>query len=165
MAPKLKYIKIRYSEKSDESRVDKEHEAKRGLPYGQAINKLASHSGYSEYIKKHGYHFTESLAEHISKMMINANGQSHSWTSSQVKKSLEGLGLTIPDKVTVGDVTYLANMAYSDFYPDPLRDEASCLRYAYKAVSDPDGYDGMIFCRWTADIVGKEIELDWKKFI
>ena len=27
------------------------------------------------------------------------------------------------------------------------------------------GYDGMIFCRWTADAIGKAIKLDWEKFV
>lgn len=105
------------------------------------------------------------LAEHVSKMMENANGQQHTWTTSQVKKSMESLGLSIPGKVTTGDVTYAANMAYADFYPDPLKDEAACLRYAHKVANDPDGYDGMIFCRWTADAIGKAIKLDWEKFV
>lgn len=60
---------------------------------------------------------------------------------------------------------YLANMYYADLYPDPLKDEASCLRAAYKIANDPDGYDGMIFCRWTADAIGKAIKLDWEKFV
>lgn len=65
----------------------------------------------------------------------------------------------------VVDVTYAANMAYADFYPDPLKDEAACLRYAYKVANDPDGYEGMIFCRWTADAIGKAISINWEKFI
>ena len=44
-------------------------------------------------------------------------------------------------------------------------DEAACLRYAHKVANDPDGYDGMIFCRWTADAIGKAIKLDWEKFV
>jgi hypothetical protein len=40
------------------------------------------------------------------------------------------------------------------------QDEAACLRYAHKVANDPDGYDGMIFCRWTADAIGKAIKLD-----
>lgn len=32
-------------------------------------------------------------------------------------------------------------------------------------ANDPDGYDGMIFCRWTADAIGKAIKLDWEKFV
>ena len=53
----------------------------------------------------------------------------------------------------------------ADLYPDPLKDEASCLRAAYKVANDPDGYEGMIFCRWTADAIGKAISINWKKFI
>lgn len=81
---------------------------------------------------------------------------------------MESLGLSIPGKVTTGDVTYaayLANMYYADLYPDPLKDEAACLRAAYKVANDPDGYDGMIFCRWTVDAIGKAIKLDWEKFV
>lgn len=130
-----------------------EHKAKFDLPYEQTANALMSAKGYSEYVKKHGYHFTDALAEHVSKMMVNANGQQHSWTASQVKKSMESLGLSIPGKVTTGDVTY------------PLKDEAACLRYAHKVANDPDGYDGMIFCRWTAGAIGKAIKLDWEKFV
>lgn len=142
-----------------------EHEVKFDLPYEQAANALMYAKGYSEYVKKHGYHFTDALAEHVSKMMVNASGQQHSWTTNQVKKSMESLGLTIPKRVTHGDAAYLANMYYADLYPDPLKDEASCLRAAYKIANDPDGYDGMIFCRWTAGAIGKAIKLDWEKFV
>lgn len=142
-----------------------EHKVKFDLPYEQTANALMSAKGYSEYVKKHGYHFTDALAEHVSKMMENANGQQHTWTTSQVKKSMESLGLTIPSHVTHGDAAYLANMYYADLYPDPLKDEASCLRAAYKVANDPDGYEGMIFCRWTADVIGKAISINWEKFI
>lgn len=129
-----------------------EHKVKFDLPYEQTANALMSAKGYSEYAKKHGYHFTDA---HVSKMMVNANGQQHSWAASQVKKSMKSLGLSIPGKVTTGDVN-AANIAYADFYPDPLKDEAACLRYAHKVAND-----GMIFCRWTADAIGKAIKLNW----
>jgi len=134
-------------------------------PGKRMTNALESVEGYTKYIDKHGYHFTDELAEHVSKMMVNANGQNHTWTAAQVKKSIESLGLTIPNKVTTGDVAYLANMYYSDFYPDPLKDEASCLKAAYRIANDPDGYEGMVFCRWTTDAIGKAIKIDWEKFI
>lgn len=128
-------------------------------------NALESVEGYSKYVEKHGHHFTDALAEYASKIMINANNQNHSWTANQVKKSIESLGLVIPEKVTTGDITYLANMYYADLYPDPLKDEAACLKAAYKSANDPDGYNGMTFCRWTADVVGKAININWEKFI
>lgn len=68
-------------------------------------------------------------------------------------------------EATLGDVTYLANMYYADLYPDPFKDEASCLRAAYRTAVDPDGYKGMIFCRWTADAIGKALSIDWEKFV
>lgn len=148
---------------------DDKHEVKFNLPYEQAANALMSAKGYSKYVAKHGYHFTDALAEHVSKMMVNANGQEHSWTAIQVKKAMEGLNLILSSKTkteaTLGDVTYLANMYYSDLYPELFKDEASCIKAAYKIASDPDGYKGMIFCRWTADAIGKAIKIDWEKFV
>lgn len=38
-------------------------------------------------------------------------------------------------------------------------------RAAYKVANDPDGYEGMIFCRWTADAIGKAISINWEKFV
>lgn len=171
---RLKYIRmICLSEKSGEDVTVEgkvitphgEHEIKFDLPYEPAINALMSAKGYLAYIKKHGYHFTDALAEYASRIMENANGQSHSWTVSQVKKSFESLGFAIPDNVTPGDVAYLANMYYADQYPDPLRDEASCLKAAYNIANDPDGYEGMIFCRWLADIIGKRTIINWDNFV
>lgn len=178
MAHRLKYIIVKHHshrhecehEHSEEyehhEHEHHEHEHREyKLPYEQVANALMSAKGYYEYVKKHGYHFTDELAERASKYMVNANGQHHSWTVSQVKKSIESLGFNIPDKVTIGDVTYAANMAYADFYPDLLKDEMSCLKYAYKVANDPDGYDGMIFCRWVADVIGKSIKIDWEEFV
>lgn len=121
------------------------HKAKFDLPYEQTADALMSAKGYSEYVKKHGCHFTDALAEHASKMMENANGRQHTRATSQAKKSMESLGLTIPSHVTRGDAAYLADMHYAGLYPDPLKDEASCLRAAYKAANGPDGYEGSVF--------------------
>lgn len=26
-------------------------------------------------------------------------------------------------------------------------------------------YEGLVFCRWTADAIGKAIKIDWEKFV
>lgn len=39
------------------------------------------------------------------------------------------------------------------------------LASAHKVANGPDGYEGMIFCRWTADAIGKAISINWEKFI
>ena len=174
---RLKMIVVKHHEhddhkehyhKSEHHHEDEHHKHDYKLPYETEANELMSDE-FEEYVKKHGYHFTEALAEHVSKMMVNANGQEHSWTAMQVKKAMESLGLMPLGKTkteaTLGDVTYLANMYYADLFPDPLKDEASCLRAAYRIAVDPDGYKGLIFCRWTADAIGLAVNIDWKKFV
>lgn len=167
MSKKLKYIIVRHTaEPTEKSRVDLElGEHTYELPYTQAANMLMSAKEYLAYVEKHGYHFTDALAEHVSKMMKNADGSSHFWSAAQVTKALNDLGHKVPSTVTTGDMTYLANMYYADLYPDPLKDEVSCLKAAVKTANDPDGYKGMVFCRWTSDAIGKAVQIDWEKFV
>lgn len=120
---------------------------------------------FRNYIKKHGYHFTDDLAEFVSKMMVNRNGKEHTWTTIQVTKALYANGMSVPENVTDGDITYLANMYYADLYDGILKDEISCLKTAHLIATDPDGYEGMIFSRWTSDAIAKSIKIEWEKFI
>ena len=168
MGKRLKMVVVHH-EDDERHKTHKYHEKDNyRLPYETEANALMSEE-FEEYVKKHGYHFTEALADHVSKMMENANGQMHTWTAQQVKKAMESLGLMpfgkTKSEATLGDVTYLANMYYADLYPDPLKDEASCLKAAYKVATDIDGYKGMVFCRWTADAIGLAIKIDWEKFV
>ena len=123
------------------------------------------HGGYENYLKAHGHHFTDALAEQESGYLKNADNSGHKWTPAQVSKQLDMLGLKLPEHITNGDATYLANMYYSDFYPEILKDEVSCIRMAQKATMDVDGYDGMIFNRWIADIKSKDIDIDFEEFV
>lgn len=64
-----------------------------------------------------------------------------------------------------GDMAYTANMAYADFYPAVLDTVDKCITYAKLVASDPDGYEGMEFMRWTSDAIGKSLTLNWEDFI
>lgn len=66
---------------------------------------------------------------------------------------------------TSGDMAYTANMAYADFYPAVLDTVDKCVTYAKLVASDPDGYEGMEFMRWTSDAIGKSLTLNWEDFI
>lgn len=87
----------------------------------------------------------------------------HTWTSEQVQNVCNVLNLKIPNTSTIEDVTYTANMAYADFYPE-LLNEHQCIKYAAAVANDKDGYTGIQFCRWVADVVGKKENIDWDKF-
>ena len=126
---------------------------------------LWTDTSFLDYVNKHGYHFTDKLAEYASDKMINDVGSSHSWNCSSVYTSIKNMGLTYPNNVTIGDLTYAANMAYADFYPRVLSDETDCIRMAYYMAKDVDGYEGMIFSRWATDIFRKDLMIDWENFI
>ena len=96
--------------------------------------------------------------------MVNYNGTSHTWTADQIQNLINVNKINIPSTSTIYDITYTANMAYADFYPS-LINERQCLDYAMAVANDEDGYEGIQFCRYIADIMGKDDTIDWNKFI
>lgn len=124
------------------------------------------------YMDKYGPHFTDALAEFASGLMQNVSGTKHSWTAQQIKKAVAANAAilhyeagALPNNATYGDITYLANMAYADLYPEVLSDELSCIKYALAVIKDPDGYEGSVFYKWLMDAEKKEIRVEWKKFV
>lgn len=133
----------------------------------KAFNVLESSKGYIEYVEKHGKHFTDVLADHVSKKMINADGSDHRWTPLTLKRDCKEANITLPEDSLAnwGDMLYLANMYYSDFCPKLIKTHRDCLVAAHAIATDPDGYDGIAFVRWTADVIAKGLDIDWEEYI
>lgn len=127
-------------------------------------NEFWENEGYDEYKKKHGLHFSDELSMWASKQMKNSDGTNHIWSIQDVKGAFSSLGYEKPEKCTWGDAAYLANMYYSDFMP-MLKEETDAVKMAYYAMKDPDGYEGMTFNRWTADIMENGVCVPWKYVI
>lgn len=157
-----KIIVLRHSSDREEERHQhQESDIIHGLPYEKAAKALMGASGYVAYVAKHGYHFTKQLAIKASEQMKNVDGTSHRWTVDEIRLATNNE--IISKGTTLGDILYLANMAYEDFYPKVIKTESDCVQYDIAVASDPDGYEGMAFCRWTADIIGKGVTIDWEK--
>ena len=87
--------------------------------------------------------------------MENAKGEEgHHWSVEQVKSVFEKLCYQKPEENTWGDVAYSANMHYADYFGITLKTEAECIKQAYADLTDPDGYSGKIFNRWSSDVIG-----------
>lgn len=127
-------------------------------------NEFWNNEHYRTYKMHHGMHFSDKLAEYASSKMVNANGMNHTWSCKDVEGAFTSLGLKLPEKSTWGDVTYAANMLYSDF-AQLLKSDTDAVKMAHVLLTDPDGYDGMLFNRYTADIIGKGICVPWMDFI
>lgn len=130
-------------------------------PHSSFASELMKSPEFLNYIEHHGYHFSDKLANWATKQMTNANGETHNWTTSQVMENIDRTKGHVKPYVSNGDLAYAANMCYADFFPDVVKTESDCLRYAVKVGSDPDGYDGMIFSRWLSDVVQKEVSIKW----
>lgn len=123
-------------------------------------------AGMRRYLTQYGWHFSKKLAEYATaaQRMKNADGSSHHWTQEQVEEKLTQNGLVI-EKAKGYDCMYVANMAYSDFYPKPLSTEAQILQYVKNYIDDPDGYDGIALTRYYADSIGKGTPFMWEEMI
>lgn len=151
---------------SDRYKYNKQNRSKFVLPNEETADLIMNATAFGEYVTRHGYHFTNELADCASKMLINANKRDHRWTSEQVRQNLAMQGITDFGRCTIGDITFLANMAYADFYPEVLQSESACIKYAIAVSKDPDGYDGIAFSRWIADLIGKRnTTIEWERYV
>lgn len=60
---------------------------------------------------------------------------------------------------------YVANMCKADFLGSSIDDERHLCLYVKDVIDDPDGYDGLVFNRWYADMCRQGIPIDWHEFI
>lgn len=136
------------------------------LPNEDTANLIMKAKSFLDYVHTNGYHFTEKLSDMASERMQNTNGTLHHWHCSDIVRELKNMGIEDCGHCTIGDITYLANMAYADFYPEVLTDEHTCIKYAVAVAHDIDGYEGIAFSRWIADLIGKHItNISWEQYI
>lgn len=127
-------------------------------------NEFWENKDYQAYKEKHGMHFSDRMAMWTSAHMTNADGKDHGWSVDDVKAAFASFGYTLKNGYTWGDVTYMANMLYAD-YAKCLKADTDAVKMAYAITEDPDGYDGMIFNRYTADIMSKNEHVPWAKLM
>ncbi len=96
--------------------------------------------------------------------MENADGSKHRYSKEEVKELLKRNGVTVK-KASEYDCCFVANMAYADFFPEPLRNEFDIAMYVKKYIDDPDGYDGIAFSRYLADLKRTGKYIDWEEMI
>lgn len=117
-----------------------------------------------DYIKNHKYHFTEDLMNYAVSKMQNVNGTDGHLSKDVVENYMNSHGYIHPLRSNLYDITYTANMAYADFYPHLLDTTDKCIEYALAVADDVDGYEGIEFCRWLADLMGKNVQINWDNF-
>ena len=79
-------------------------------------------------------------------------------------------GFTTPPSTTDSTTPLFKCVPGQDFYHPQVEYTRACvvirfLDYAMAVANDEDGYEGIQFCRYIADIMGKDDTIDWNDFI
>lgn len=118
-----------------------------------------------QYLRYNGRHFNRKLAKFaISLMKVrDSNGAEmpvDKITKDELDKMLEHYNVKI-DNNQGYDYVYVANMCKADFLGSSVVDEAHLCLYVKDVIDDIDGYDGIVFNRWYADMCRNGIVIDW----
>ena len=124
--------------------------------------------GMKVYINNYGCHFNKKLCcEAVSRMYSIINGKKEyikPYTKEEVTEMLEAYGVKVNNN-KLYDAVYVANMCKADFLGSSVPDEQHLCLYVKDVIDDVDGYDGLVFNRWYADMCRSGIVIDWESMI
>lgn len=121
--------------------------------------------GYREYKRRNGCHFNKALYEFAVSRMEGEDGKPiKAMTKQEVERMLEEAKVEVKNKKGF-DHVFVANMGLADYLGDSVSDMEHLAKYVRNVIDDPDGYEGIAFCRWVADCVGKKVEVPWEECI
>lgn len=127
------------------------------------------HCDKNEYLDKYGPHFNEhTLKFAVSHMYYLDNEGKEVYITPSGEEDLVNLinsnNIKI-DNYHLYDCLYVLNMAKADFLSSSIEDEKHIILYVKDLIDDPDGYEGLVFNRWCADLKGKGVKVNWHDFI
>lgn len=117
------------------------------------------------YMRHYGPHFNRKLFEFaVSKMSKEDGKEITPYNKEQVKTILMRYGIVLKND-QLYDSAYVASMCKADFLGSSVPDESHLALYIKDVIDDPDGYDGMVFNRWYADMCYSGIAIDWEEML
>lgn len=121
--------------------------------------------GYYDYLRKHGKHFSRGLCEMAVGLMKKEDGEKiQAMTKKEVERMLEDAGVKV-EGAREWDAVYVANMGLADYLGESVPDMAHLAKYVKNVIDDADGYEGVAFCRWFADMCEKRVEVKWEELM
>lgn len=123
-----------------------------------------------QYLSYYGMHFNKNLCEFAVGKMKREDKTTGMMkkitpvTLDELKAMLEKHKVNIETN-NIYDALYLANMVKADFWGSSIEDEAHMAKYIYDVLCDPDGYDGIVFCRFLSDCSAKGTIIFWEQMV
>ena len=119
-----------------------------------------------KYLSFYGLHFNKKLFEFAVSMMKKVDkiaGRTEKVSPVKMENlqvMLSRYGVEV-EPTDVYDALYLATMVKADFWGSSIEDEEHMARYIKDVICDPDGYEGIVLCRFIADCNAKGIGIFW----
>ena len=118
-------------------------------------------SSMKHYLKYYGEHFNKKLCEFaISKM----NHGKSPVQRDKVDELLIKHGVKLENN-ELYDYVYVYNMGNNDYMGSSIIDEKHLVLYVKDVIDDKDGYNGIVFNRWYADMVIQGIPIEWEDML
>lgn len=122
------------------------------------------------YLRHNGRHFNKKLCDFaVSKMKY------HNPSTGEVvkllpisKEHIDSLLKTYKIELNnneLYDYVYVANMCKADFFGSSVPDDQHLCKYVKDVIDDIDGYDGIVFNRWYADMCRKGVPISWEDML
>lgn len=122
------------------------------------------------YLRHYGRHFNKKLCEFATKKMrISKEDDKDEKEFKPISKEkvdtiLSNYNVKLKNN-QLYDYVYVANMCKADFYGSSIEDDKHFALYIKDVIDDVDGYDGLVFNRWYADMCRKGIAIDWEEML
>lgn len=116
------------------------------------------------YMRHYGPHFNRKLLEFALSKMYTDDGKLSPYNKEQVQNMLSSYNIKLKND-QLCDSVYVANMCKADFLGSCITDEKHLALYVKDVIDDPDGYDGIVFNRWYADMCYTGVAIDWGEML
>ena len=118
-----------------------------------------------KYLGTYGAHFTHELCIDAVSLMRDSNDKKiDAPTKEQVEQILSKHSVKV-EHAALWDIVYVYCMGKADYYGSVIEDELHLARFVKAYIDDEDGYDGIAFNRWYADMCKKGIVFDWEDYL
>lgn len=118
------------------------------------------------YLQHNGRHFNKKLCEFAVGNMECTNPSTgevvklEPMTKETINSLLNKYHISIKNNILY-DYVFVANMCKADYLGSSIPDEQHLCKYIKDVIDDVDGYDGIVFNRWYADMCRKGIPISW----
>ena len=113
------------------------------------------------YLKYYGFHFNKKLCDFAVNKMKHGKSPI---PKEQVDNILKKYNVELKYN-ELYDYIYVINMGNNDYYGSSIEDEKHLALYVKDVIDDKDGYEGIVFNRWYADMVFLGIPIEWEEMI